>query len=645
MRNALNSLLDLFTQEAQLHLSFANELRGKVLNPIQNARVKLSEDKLAWLAALDKLKANIVAVQDRLKSEQSRFHSVNTELESMSAKLQKSANTTLAEQRQFQELIQTRQSMEAPLAAFRATVVRAESQHVQDVRKILDSVQDKEAARISLIKLALTQTCESAENMATQSLGCYESVHKVCTQVNESADIESYIAKTGAANTDRDSLLDLYKAMGECTPAEGEKSPAVFSAAKDVPEEKKLDIAAGVGEGRKTTAQIKEKLIASKLAQLREKVHLIDEVFSLYPFVTVLKSLDFHKDLKGDSLDPLRPFIGIVHLTFGRYFYQHAAEKLPTWLAKAAGIPPDEDESLRKLVLSVALSKSLKFSPGQFVYYVLLFLIKHWKDILTKTSAVALAVSEESACKCYKAVYTMAWSLLFWQVLQRAHYRDSEFEKELATVCKVSQLAEFMRSPNVVKNVEFAEFTMHSLYVLKKSGHFSLKLPPVLSYKLFCRFVAPGLISEEEKNLLPPELETRVAETKGLCAALDITEVRVYTYTLGYVFDRYLASSRTKMNFSVPDETQNKATRCMVALAKKLGAISAGAEKSANGASPVSYEALTGRAERAGVLMRMNDSLEESLSDIAGNFGKCVNKLKAVLMVWQQIYKAWYHPL
>jgi hypothetical protein len=76
------------------------------------------------------------------------------------------------------------------------------------------------------------------------------------------------------------------------------------------------------------------------------------------------------------------------------------------------------------------------------------------------------------------------------------------------------------------------------------------------------------------------------------------------------------------MNFSVPDETNNKAIRAMLFIIKKINA-SSSAQKQTR------FETvMLERIERAGVFMKLNDALEESLSDIAGNFAE--NAIKAI---------------
>ena len=83
MQNALNKLLEYTIFESEYHKSFAEELKGTVVEILNTARIYLSTDKEKWLFAIESMKKNLTFSQQKLIAEQSKQKYLNQEIEAI----------------------------------------------------------------------------------------------------------------------------------------------------------------------------------------------------------------------------------------------------------------------------------------------------------------------------------------------------------------------------------------------------------------------------------------------------------------------------------------------------------------------------------------------------------------------------------
>eukprot|EP00826_Nyctotherus_ovalis_P017257 TRINITY_DN15069_c0_g1_i2.p1 TRINITY_DN15069_c0_g1~~TRINITY_DN15069_c0_g1_i2.p1 ORF type:complete len:418 (+),score=151.74 TRINITY_DN15069_c0_g1_i2:403-1656(+) len=304
MQNALNSLLDLTIQESELHKGFAEEIKAKVLQPLHEIRIKLSKEKENWLYAINALKTNLTASQEKLKQEQQRLKSINQEIDKIKERKRKAMEAIgldPMEEIAFNNLPEDIKKLEkAIIDRTRAkkeitdscesssnSASQAEEHYKARLKRILYLIEQDESLRIKVVRKALMASNNVFVGLRQSELKLGEIASRSYGQISAVEDIQAYIRKNSLCSTSEEELKILYKSLGEDLRA---------GDIKKIPENKKQS------EAERILAE-KAKRDWIALKQLRSKTGKQEYLHDLYPSTSLLKRTAVHAELRQEDAE------------------------------------------------------------------------------------------------------------------------------------------------------------------------------------------------------------------------------------------------------------------------------------------------------------------------------------------------------
>ncbi len=315
-------MLDVTIQESEFHKNYAEEMKEKVLQPIHDIRVKLSKEKENWLYAMETLKKNLVAVQEKMKQEQLKLKGITQEIEAIKERKRKAmANIGLDpnEEIALENMPADIQRLERALIdktkkkkevtdtceASNTSASQAEEMYKEKMKRILGIIEQDEAQRISVVRQVLKASNEVYTRMLKRKSTLCEMAGNIYGQVNPFSDLQGYIRKDSLCSTSEEELRRLYKSLGEELVVLGKDKAAA-------PVERSLS--------KKSLEVNQQHLLADKvkketatLKHLRIRVGKVEELYRLYPNTTMLKRLSVHADLRCEDLGSIRAFIYLLY--------------------------------------------------------------------------------------------------------------------------------------------------------------------------------------------------------------------------------------------------------------------------------------------------------------------------------------------
>jgi hypothetical protein len=633
LQNALNSLLDFTIQESELHKNFAEEIKVKVLQPLHEIRIKLSKEKENWLYAINALKTNLVATQEKLKQEQQRLKAINQDIDKIKERKKKAMeaigldpmeeitfNNLPEDIKKLEKAILDRTRAKKEMAdsceASNNSASQTEEHYKARLKRILYIVEQDESLRINITKKALIASNDIFINLKQNELKLGDIANKNYGQINSAEDIQSYIRKNSLCSTNEEELKILYKSLGEDLCADANKK---------LPEAKKVTEA-----DRLIEEKIKRNLIALK--QLRNKVGKQEELYGIYPLTSLLKKTMIHSELKHENSELLKfflyamsefseamaakimvaknPFRSSKERSSITLIANHSTSEFTEKLIKQFNITEAQKAYVEKLIEGIEVTKTTTLKSIGF-YTFLLHLLRHW----IKTLNDHLELVEEFELQVISEVYTITWAYIFWQVFNRAEYKDEEFDQECAHIVHMIQFSSYMPEASLLKSTQFAEFTLDTLEKLKERYLLKPSLPFAL--KFFYPLVA--LVDEENFGQL-------MRDAKLLFETLGIDIEWAFTYLLKYIADSCVNGS----DYTERNEEQIKGLRRMLKVKRYIEANGMQLSEKVTNMLEITPE-LHESIERVGILLSVAESFNESLVSFKASFEKCVNKLKAVL--------------
>ena len=633
--------MDLTIQESELHKNFAEEIKAKVLQPLHEIRIKLSKEKENWLYAINALKTNLVATQEKLKQEQQRLKAINKEIDKVKEKKKKAMeaigldpmeeiafNNLPEDIKRLEKAIIDRTRAKKEMAdsceSSSNSASQTEEHYKARLKRIFYIVEQDEALRINVTKKALIASNDIFINLKQNELKLGEIANRSYGQISSVEDIQSYIRKNSLCSTNEEELKTLYKSLGEdlCT-----------------------DINKKLPEARKTTEadrfieeKVKRNLIALK--QLRSKVGNQEELYGIYPLTSLLKKTVIHSELKYENSDSINFFlyamgefseameakISVAKNPF-RSSKEESSVSLKTIqttsdfnkkLIKYFKITEPQKTYTKNLIKEIEVTKTTVLKSVGF-YYFLLRLLKHWSKKLNEHMEIA----EDFELDVIKGLYTITWAYIFWQVFNRTEYRDEEFDQECAHVVHMVQFSSYMAEVSLLKSTQFVEFTLKTLEKLKERYVLKPSLPFAL--KFFNKLVF-WVVHEESKELVKGDFDQLVTDAKLLFEMLGIDIEWVFTYLLRYIANSHVIG----YNYTEKNEAQIKGLRGMLKVKRHIETNGMKLSEKANNISEITVE-LRESIERVGILLSVAESFNEALTSFKKSFGKCINKLEAIL--------------
>lgn len=639
MQNALNSLLDLTIQESELHKSFAEEIKSKVLQPLHEIRIKLSKEKENWLYAINALKTNLTASQEKLKQEQQRLKSINLEIDKIKERKRKAMEAIgldPMEEIAFDNLPEDIKKLEkAIIDRTRAkreiadscesssnSASQAEEHYKARLKRILCLIEQDESLRIKVVRKALTASNDVFVGLKQSELRLGEIASKSYGRISAVEDVQGFIRKSSLCSTNEEELKILYRSLGEDLRAGNTKK---------TPESKKQSEAE-----RMLAEKAKRDWIALK--QLRSRAGKQERVHDLYPSAPLLREAAVHSDLRQDDaaatgflLYAAHEFAAVVDakVAFAKNPFRPSKEDRPSGSSPSVLGSPEFSKRLGKYFkiteeqkalastfiegIEVAKTDALQ-SMGLHSFF--LHVLKRWTGVL----AAHAEVTDEFEVQVHKQLYSLIWAYIFWQIFAKVDYKDEEFDQECVQVMQMIQFNSYMAEASLVRNTQFAEFTLEVLEKLQER----CSLKPSLPFSLkFFNSLAPLIIEEDGKELVRDDFGQLVDEAKLIYEMLGIEMEWACVFLLKYIADTCIPSN----NYAERNERQGRGLKGMVKIKRHVEsnykeAISKSLETAAE---------LRGNIEKAGIVLSLAESFSESLASFKKSFGECANKLKAVL--------------
>jgi len=621
MKNAINSLLDYVMQISEAHLILSSQIKQNLVEPIHNYRVSLSSEKEGWLNNLKDMREKLEKTQEKLKSEQVKLSELDREIGLLEIRAR---NNDPAVKNDLIQKTAAKREMENPIAAFRETVKMEEEKYENEVKKVLDQIENTEFQRIKMLKESLIKfsklSQESQQNVQKSLEFCEVSFLKI----SEYSDIQSFIKKHGVR--DQKILNQIYKIPANSVILEENKNP--------ISEKSKSQIVTKKVAPPLQKQIEKKKLLELKICEnIREKVQIIEESLykDLIPNVFSIKNIPFNElfNLEEKS-ENIQIFLFLFNSLMLKYFdnYQNNTESL----CKILLISDELKKQLLTFLKGIPISKTLKFDPIFSLYFTLLYLLKYHKSILVKESP--LLISEELLIKIYKPVYCIAWAFIFWALLSKNAYKDTNFDNDIKNIINLDIfIKEYLQKSDneqvLLKNYKFSDYTAQILYSLNKIAKNKLRANPLFSFKFIEKFIHPYFIDKDEKSLISPKIDLIFTDFGAISTGFGISPEWVYLYLMRVFWLKYAGQSQ---KFTDLNEEQNKGLRGLTVLIRKMNSIPL--ENRVYKKFDI-YE----KSELAGILLNMDENIELCLSKISMNFGKCTNKLKVVLGVLKIIHE------
>ena len=597
MKRALDTLLDSLIQQAELHSTFATHIKNFVIEPINKERIKLSEEKIAWLESISTVNKNKKQLQERLKAEENKLLLINQEISQLKAKQSQGFNI----QEQLSTLEGKRDLLNGPLSAFKVTVSSNQTQLHEKIKDILDTIENNETKRIRILKDTLNQYCDLLIKMDKNTNEIHENMKTTFNHINEHKEVQEFIKKHGFSVKDHSSLIELYKSFGI---------------------ESKCDDKKVEEEEVKVKKKSKEDV---KWEGFRDRVQIVEDEFALYPFANTLKIFKVHSDIEGKDLFIPRIYLVILHSFIQWYNIKMKRKtiqviRVPSELAKGLKVSNEQLIDIKSFMETIAISEKLAATESHYLYFSLLYTLKQIKSYLLKEIKL-----NEGIEVYFKAIYTMAWGYIFWVIAAKTQYNDQLFANEFKSLIDIPKLSKYMEQPTF-NSIDFCKLTIHSLYILHKAnnkvGKYSLKPPLIFVYKIFFKSIGMLIIDEDEKNMLNVGYKKIIDIITPLNNALGLSMETLYACVIVYIWDTYLAHYTT---FADMNEDQNKALRALESITKTLQSIR----------KTIKWEE---QIELAGILMKVYDKIEDILDDTITMFGKCINKIKYIISLLKLIH-------
>eukprot|EP01022_Parablepharisma_sp_SALTPOND_P019670 TRINITY_DN3401_c0_g1_i1.p1 TRINITY_DN3401_c0_g1~~TRINITY_DN3401_c0_g1_i1.p1 ORF type:complete len:592 (-),score=81.07 TRINITY_DN3401_c0_g1_i1:1639-3414(-) len=508
------------------------------------------------------------------------------------------------------------------------------------MKRILNIVEQDESLRINILKRALTASNEAYLRKLNNKSKLCEIVGNTYTQINSAQDIQNFIRKDSLCTTNEEELRGLYKIMGE-----------------DLHLATKQKSASELLRRSEQQRQLADKInkALAVLKHLRIRSGRQEELCHIYPPVSVLKKINIHSELKGEDQTAVKLFMYAAYefavmtaannstvmspfrTTLGSQTSTDHANKnvFGKILAEKWNLSETQIEYVKELLKP---AEELKVKSWSF-YNLLLHLIGQWTKVLSNRRDK----QQETGQWFYKGVYAVTWGYIFWQVFNKVGYKDDEFEVECSNLLQLLEFNSYMAEASLATDAQFAEFTLKVLQSLQNSRRYSLKPAIPITLRLFQEYVAPVFIEEKEERLLKREFDQLMEEARPFYETLGLELEWAYAFFLRHVSDHYVAGT----DYKEREEKQMKGLRAMLDIKKYIESnhpefLSPLKMKNNDLLEPTAelYE----RIEKAGVLLKVAEFFESSLTDFKGNFGKCTNKLKVVLDLGRLLHTSWYFP-